>query len=129
MSMPLSAHDAELLTKLLGLLSSDHAGERASAGAKANDILRRNKMSWAEFMAPLNGRSPQLRPRPKPEHLTTDQKIGACLAHPNDLTAWEVKFLRSIKEQWSLSEKQLAVLDKIFAKIRACERARARAKT
>src|SRR6476661_6605212 len=105
--MPLSAHDADRLTKLLGLLSSEHAGERAAAGAKANEILRKNKMLWAEVMAPLNGRSPQIRPRPKSEHFTTDQRIDACLARPNDLTAWESKFLRSIKEQWRLSEKQL----------------------
>ena len=40
------------LTKLLGLLGSDHVGERANAGAMADKLIREAGLTWESL---LNG--------------------------------------------------------------------------
>jgi hypothetical protein len=56
--------------KVLGLLSSDQDGERASAARKATEILKQFRMTWAdvaEAMKPVNGsRQPRTGPSVKP---------------------------------------------------------------
>ena len=42
---------AERLVKLLGLLGSDHAAERASAGAKANELIRSRGLTWTQVVS------------------------------------------------------------------------------
>ena len=53
----LSETELVRLEKLLGLLSSDHAGERASAGAMAWRFLRERRLTWADVLRP----SPQVQ--------------------------------------------------------------------
>jgi hypothetical protein len=41
------------LIKIAGLLASDQEGERASAAARASEILSRNGLSWAQALAAI----------------------------------------------------------------------------
>jgi hypothetical protein len=43
--------DRERLARILGLLGSAHAGERAAAGAKADQLIRLAGLTWAELIA------------------------------------------------------------------------------
>ena len=40
------------LIRILGMLGSDHAGERASAGLAAHRLLQASSFSWAELLMP-----------------------------------------------------------------------------
>jgi hypothetical protein len=45
------------LAKLLGMLGSNHAGERAAAGLKAHEFIRRLGLTWLEVLPfPLHQR-------------------------------------------------------------------------
>jgi len=43
---------AARLAKILGLLGSDHDGERAAAGLKADQLLRESGLTWRDIIAP-----------------------------------------------------------------------------
>ena len=42
---------ADRLAKLLGMLGSDHDGERANAGRMADELIRANGLRWADVLA------------------------------------------------------------------------------
>jgi hypothetical protein len=46
----LSPVEIDRLVKLCGLFSSDYAGERASAAAMADRLLRQHGLSWSEII-------------------------------------------------------------------------------
>ena len=48
----LTEADLDRLVKLLGLLSSDQAGERATAGAMAWRFMRERKLTWGDVLRP-----------------------------------------------------------------------------
>jgi hypothetical protein len=50
--MALPPADHTKLVKVLGLLGSDHDGERASAAHKASEIIRKHRLTWADVLAP-----------------------------------------------------------------------------
>ena len=98
------------LTKILGLTSSNHPGERAAAALKAADLLRELGMSWDEVIAPA--KLPVSPDRPSGLH----HEITRCLSS-GVISAWERKFLLSISGRRYLSAKQHAVLADIIAKV------------
>jgi hypothetical protein len=49
----MTPEDHAKLVKIAGLLASENAGERASAAARATEILHRNGMSWEDALASL----------------------------------------------------------------------------
>lgn len=50
--MPLSPHDRERLVRILKLLASDQAGERASAALAATRLLAAAGIEWEELLDP-----------------------------------------------------------------------------
>ena len=94
---------ASLVVKLCGLFSSSHDGERASAAAKADAIIREHGMTWADVI------------RPEPP---TEAKIRFLLETDDTLTGWECDFLYGIRDLPELSEKQQAVLDRLYRRAR-----------
>jgi hypothetical protein len=79
--------DRARLAKLLALVGSDHDGEALSAARAADRLVRRAGLSWTEALSVDDG-------------LTADRsgvatEIAFCLRHPDRLTAWESRFLRS----------------------------------
>ena len=103
------------LVKLLGLLSSDQAGERATAGAMAWRFLRERKLSWADVLRPRSAEPPPLAApgsgwrRIARECLAVDAEVDA-------LSDWERRFCQVIAERcWPPSDKQLRVLARLAA--------------
>ena len=50
-TLPLDPHNAERLSKILGLLGSDHDGEVLAAARKANEFLRSLRLTWRDVIA------------------------------------------------------------------------------
>jgi hypothetical protein len=61
----------ERLVKLLGMLGSAHDGERAAAGLKAHELVRRHGLTWSDILLAA--------PAPPPK-LGWRDKLTACAA-------------------------------------------------
>ena len=96
------------LVKLLGMLGSDHAGERAAAGLKAHNLLADRRLTWADVIAPARLWLRVVVARRRRDHQGRALRLLDCGFAWND---WERKFLLSIA-RWhgDLTAKQLARL-------------------
>lgn len=47
----LSSETADRLAKILGMLGSDHAGERSAAGLAAHRLLQEHRLTWRDVIA------------------------------------------------------------------------------
>lgn len=124
----LPSQKLQRLVKLCGMLSSDFPGERATAAKMATDLLREEKLTWAEFL--LNGiklTGPQTSPPPPSPHPTWRgsrpvvwrEQARECLQYPDELSEWEKEFLGSILRQARArpSERQAEVLTRIYDRL------------
>ena len=100
----LDPSSAEKLAKVCGLFGSDHDGERASAAAQADRLVRQAGLSWQQILLPKIAPS------------TVEQMIDFALDH-GDLDAWQEGFLRGVRGRQFLTEKQLAKLHEIYADV------------
>lgn len=112
MSAALSPDLVARLSKVLGMLGSDHDGEIAAAGRRAHRLLRDAGLTWPEVLQPM-------LPPPKPE--VDDDPLdhgAACASLLNwpGLTDWERGFVTSLRKFKRLSDKQLAVLRELIIK-------------
>ena len=110
----LSPAERTRLVGVLGLLSSDFAGERAAAGLLATKMLRDRGLCWSDLIADQTQAAITTRGAADP---TND--FGLCLKHIDKLTAWEIGFLRSLARARRRSAKQLAVVSRIAETLRA----------
>jgi len=144
--MPVDAKQKELVMKLLGMLGSDFDGERAVAAKKVSDIAKAQKVSIVElmrlcFIQEQSYRwSPPPPPPPPPNQkqrsntnsgkwTTSDDDLLDEMRDlfeehgPEPLSAWEANFVRDILNRSPnyLSEKQIAVIERILDKLRKCK--------
>jgi hypothetical protein len=97
------------LIKLLGMLGSAHDGERAAAGLKAHELIRRHGLSWPDIL---------LAPPETPRKIGWRDKLAACAAHRHSLSARERAFVQSLANwRGTPTEKQLAWLDHIYGNL------------
>ena len=94
---------AERLAKLCGLLGSDHAGERSTAAAKADALIRSRGLRWTDVIASAP--------------TGTTERIRFALGHIDMLSRWEHGFLLGIRGKQTLSERQTRILDEIMEKL------------
>jgi hypothetical protein len=106
------------LSKVLARLGSSFDGERPTAGAMANKMVRDAGLDWPDVLARTGGTAKQSK-RVWREPLTILRAPNICLKYPEVLTEWEMEFLRSVLGRESLSEKQLNVLQRLLKKVRA----------
>jgi hypothetical protein len=99
----------ERLIKLLGMLGSVHDGERAAAGLKANELIRRHGLTWSDVLL-----TTPMPPSPPPK-LGWRDKLRICTAQQHRLSSWERTFVQSLT-RWrgTPTEKQLAKLERIY---------------
>ena len=110
MTLPISKLELERLAKLCGMFGSAHAGERAAAAAKADQLVRALGLTWFDVLVPKQ-----------------NQLVGAALAmklallrdNLERLTDWERGFVASLSKFRRLSDKQRKVLDRLVAKVSA----------
>jgi len=120
------------LARLLGMLGSSHDGEVANAGRLADRLVRGAGMTWFDVLTPQvehHRRKPEPEPerddpepdwpppRPTNAYASWRRTVTALLSRTELLTAWELGFLHSINERFSLSERQIEVLEDIVRRV------------
>jgi hypothetical protein len=136
--------DKERLIKLIGMLGSEHDGERANAAAFLQKMAARYKMTITELMGQVGGSAPKVvykekivvrevfrdRPPPEPEPAFTDvdspllQRMKDVAAKPaiasRVLTQWELNFITDVSGRYEydreLSDKQLVIVERVLVK-------------
>jgi hypothetical protein len=102
------------LVRILGLLGSDHIGERATAGAMADQLIRQAGLSWDHVVAGTAPAAAKEAPEGSPPwHLMASRILGSGNANP-----WESNFCEDLISRWRgpvLTERQQQVLDRIYA--------------
>jgi hypothetical protein len=95
------------LIKLLGLLGGVHDGERAAAGVKAHELLKRSGPQWADVIA--------VPPPPVIAQPSWREMALACCQHAAHLSAKERAFVGSMATwRGTPTPKQLAWLTRIY---------------
>jgi hypothetical protein len=109
----------ERLCKLLGMLGSTHAGERAAAGLKADQFVRKLGLTWGDIVCT----SPSLVPPDSGPALHFDDigwedALGLCLARRHELRERDRHFVESLND-WDGEPtlKQLKWLRDIFERL------------
>ena len=118
---PYSAAELEKLIKVLGLLESPHAGERAAAGLKATALLRSLNITWADIINPKPNQFvlPDTRVSDKHPPLGLSAELALLRANLDVLTPWEREFVFNLGRFRRLSPKQRAVVDRLILKVRS----------
>jgi hypothetical protein len=105
--------DRDKLVKVLGMLGSDHEGERAAAALKADRHLRGLGLQWDDIIA---------RPGEAPEAPLTWQSMASAILASGRATRWEQNFCETLLRSWRgphVTAKQRAALESIYASCRA----------
>jgi hypothetical protein len=128
--MKLDPRSIERLVKLLGMLGSNHDGERAAAALKANALVREHGLVWSDVIpaAPEQSSSSYRQEHARRwEHdaagadQTVDWHImrGFCAQHSNLLRSREQEFIDDIAGwRGALTEKQNAWLIAIYTRVK-----------
>jgi hypothetical protein len=97
---------ADRLSKICGLFSSAHDGERASAAAKADAMVRAAGLTWAQVI------------NVPPPSSDWQRMALYCYERRGQLSSWDRDFVRSMLN-WhgEPSEKQQDCLASIFARL------------
>jgi hypothetical protein len=122
----LDPRDADRFGKIIGLLGSNHDGERAAAALKATEFLRARQLGWpdvAEMLkpapvlyAPIPGRAPRCH----------QVDARQCLASGFAWKPHEADFLRQMTTQRQKpSERQAHWLDGLLDRATRAARGRA----
>jgi len=117
MSTRLDDATADRLAKILGLLGSDHAAERAAAAAKAYAVVRAAGLTWREVVMPSPPIAPQLEGGSSWRLLAAE-----CYAQIARLSPNESKFVGAMLT-WRAepSPRQLAWLTAIHTRVHGAE--------
>lgn len=107
------------LAKVLGLLASDHDGEVAAAGRRANALLKGAGLTWDQLLTPPAPEARYRPPRRWRSPSSPSDTAALCLQWSEVLTDWETDFLRSIVGRLRVSPKQAEVLERISRKVEA----------
>jgi hypothetical protein len=113
----LTPTERERLAKLLGMLGSDHEGERANAATIADRMLRERGLTWRDIL-PDQPAGPTQPPATKraPRNWRADIEL---LAHATRLlTPWEEQFVASVRRQRRFSKKQAAIIARLAGRVR-----------
>lgn len=126
--MPLTSQERERLTRLLGMFGSDFDGEVLNAARAAQKLVKSKGETWETILsATTHSQTNDHQPRRQKEShreytgAAHASEVDACMRRANFCTSWEREFLVSIKDRWSLSEKQRSILDRIKEKLKAYE--------
>ncbi len=107
----LASADRPRLAKLLGMLGSDHAGERDAAGLAAHRLLQSRGTTWDEVL------NPQPVERRLPEHATWRMICTRLMENPQALTRWKRNFVAGLPRFNSISVRQRCCLNEIAQRV------------
>lgn len=118
MSAALAEADRTRLAQMLGLLGSDHAGERDAAGLAAHRLVQQRGLTWFDVISPSLP-PPDHDPRADPLHGDWRAVAASCMRFPHLLNRWEADFLSGLHRFPRLSGKQRTILTRIVTRLRA----------
>ena len=110
--------DLRRLTRVCGLLGSEHDGEALAAARQAEKIRKKLGLTWDELLVP----SIRQRSADPPLEELTDWQAAClfCLEHFQSLTSWELDFVANVARYTKPpSLKQWSVLYRLVAKCRS----------
>jgi hypothetical protein len=117
----MTCHPADLqrLIKLLEMLASPFAAERAVAGLKITEFLRAHNQTWTDIIQPRQS-LPVLTNGGVPHHYLTEleRKVAFIRDNVHRLNRWERDFVQKLHQFRRLSPKQHAIVDKLTLKVR-----------
>lgn len=121
--MPLSPSERRKLVAILGMMGSDHDGERAAAAALASRIVRAAGLGWDDLIstapAPQQQAPGGARDGAGSRWQDSDD-IAVCLKWLGHLNAWECSFVTDLRRaRRPLSPAQKAKLLQIADGLRA----------
>lgn len=113
--MMLTEQQRVRLSRLCGMFGSQFEGERATAAAMADKLLKESGLTWSDV---LSQPQPQEEPRAQKDRSQHQAMAAWILANKRTfLSDWEISFLNSLVHWKTLSAKQKAVFDRIFDKV------------
>ena len=104
------------LVKLLGLLGSEHHGERANAAQMASRLLAQCGLTWADVIQPPPAPLPPVRPVAPGSAYAAARWAKARAA---ELPQRDRAFLDGIQGRHALTQRQAAWLADIVARLQA----------
>ena len=121
---PLAPADLDRFGKLLGLLGSNHDGERAAAALKATEFLNARRMAWLDVAEML--KQPPVLYRPQPVSPSRSHQMDArrCLQSGLPWKPHEREFLLQMASQARRpSDRQQDWLDGLLDRVASARRA------
>jgi hypothetical protein len=117
-ALTLASSSAARLVQLLGMLGSTYAGERATAGLKADELVKEAGLTWADVIR-ISGRAGLKHRHDHYESCDWHEMQDTCLRHADGLTQREYDFVTDL-DRWhgQLTERQLKWLIAIFQRVR-----------
>ncbi len=112
----LSPAERTRLVGILGMLGSEHAGERASAALLAAKLVRDHNLSWSDVVLSVTSSGTSNSPR---STAAPGSDLGLCLKHLGKLGKWKTDFCLSLSTIRCRSDKQTSALREIAAKLRS----------
>lgn len=111
------------LARVLGLLGSNHPGERDAAGLAADRIVRGAGLSWEDLLGPAPRPSSRPAYRSSPGSSPASETafrtdVQMCLRHCRALTDWERGFLATVVRRFTVSEAQASKMRQIADRLR-----------
>lgn len=125
-AMPIPPDLASKLAKVLGMLGSDHDGEIAAAGRRANMMIQKAGLTWGDVISPPTAPKPEPPNRPPRRWRTPrtpSDSAALALMWGEVLTDWERDFCRSLVGRYRVSSRQAEILTQITDRIEAFARA------
>ena len=106
----LAPDHAAKLARICGMLGSAHEGERASAAAAADRLVRDRGLTWQLILGV------EAAPASDLDH---QDRVAFCREHAALFTDWECRFLDGVARQLArgrlLTDKQTGVLNRLYA--------------
>lgn len=110
------AIDRNRLAKVLGLLGSDHPGERDAAALAAMRLVRDAGLTWTDILVPVSLDRPRSLPAAASDEWQDD--LNLCIRNRSRLSDWEAQFCSSLMMRRLLTPAQSAKLRQIAPQLR-----------
>ena len=110
----MDAAAVDKLVKVLGMLGSHHAGERASAGLQADRLVRERGLTWHQVIVA----APPIAPADEPEPVGWRQKVQFCWQNRDRLSPKNREFIGAMMG-WTkdVSSRQLIWIEDIYGRL------------
>ena len=120
MTVPLSPAERRRLVNILGMMGSDHDGERAGAAALASRLVRDRGLTW-DAVIPADGSTTTSSPSPgAADYAAWRAMLALCTWHRAALSEWEQGFVADLQcRRKPPTPKQVAAATQIADRLRA----------